>query len=550
MISFSLCDRSAILERLGRDVFDVVVVGGGITGAGIARDAAMRGLSVALLERSDFSIGTSSRSSKLVHGGLRYLKNGEFGLVHESTTERNLLTSRLVPNLVRPLPFLVPIWETSKPGLAAMGAALFMYDALGEFGNFKINHPLSRQALLRVAPGLRTTGLRGGYVYYDSVTDDTRLTIETLKDAVLHGAAVINRVSAAGVEFRNGRVEGVTVHDEIQDTTMFVKSRSVIVATGIWSAETAEKLGVRPAARLCIRPTRGSHIVLPYEKFPIDHAVTMAAPRDGRAMFVIPWNRMTVLGTTDTDHDGDMQDVFASRWDVEYLLESARHNFPGFQGTPADVVGTWSGLRPLIASAGSESSVSREHSIVTDDRGIVTIAGGKLTTYRVMAAQALRAAAPFFNKPLRRSTAGTVPLACSAGLQKPGARASLAEEIINACGLDGAVADSLVTNYGNDAIEIGRIARTDASLAAPLVNGHPFIGAEIVYAARHEMAVTLEDALLRRTPAFFLSRDEDCATIRRAAAIMGAECGWDAARLEAEVAGLQARKQKHIDCVR
>jgi len=233
MISFGVSDRAAILDTIGRDVFDVVIVGGGITGAGIARDASLRGLKTALIERADFSIGTSSRSSKLVHGGLRYLRNGEFGLVHESTTERNLLTSRLAPNLVRPLPFLVPVWEGSKMGLGTMGAALFMYDALGEFGNFRFNRPLSRKALLRLAPALRQPGLRGGFVYYDSVTDDTRLTIETIKDAVLHGATAASRVGATALEFHNGRVDGVVARDMITSMDLVVRARSVIIATGI-----------------------------------------------------------------------------------------------------------------------------------------------------------------------------------------------------------------------------------------------------------------------------------------------------------------------------
>lgn len=550
MNSFNFHDRDAILGALDSEVFDVVVIGGGITGAGIARDAAMRGLCTALVERSDFSIGTSSRSSKLVHGGLRYLKNREFGLVHESATERNLLTSRLAPNLVRPLPFMVPVWNDSKPGYNAVRAALFMYDALGEFGNFRINRSASRAEMLRIAPTLRQENLKGGFVYYDSITDDTRLTVETLSDAVAHGAVVVSRVEATGIEYRNDRVEAVVARDVTGGRSLVIKARSIIVATGIWSTETARALDIEAGARLSIRPTKGSHIVLPYEKFPIDYAVTMAAPSDGRAMFVIPWNRMTVLGTTDTDYDGDYGEVFASRRDAEYLLESAHHNFPGFTGTLDDIVGTWAGLRPLIASGGSESSVSREHQIVVDHRGIVTIAGGKLTTYRIMAEQALKAASAFFNKPLVRSTAGRIPLACSAGLQTTAARKALSREIVRSSALGQDVADSLVTNYGIQARDVASIALTDPSLSVPLVAGQPFIGAEIVFAVRHEMAMTLEDALLRRTPVFFLDRDEDSSTINMAASIMARECGWGESRTGREVDELKARKSKHLECVR
>jgi len=549
MNSFSINSRDVFLGTLAADVFDVVVVGGGITGAGIARDAALRGLRTALIERGDFSIGTSSRSSKLVHGGLRYLKNGEFALVHESTTERNLLTSRLAPNLVRPLPFLVPIWKDSKPGYAAMHAALMMYDALGEFRNYRINRPLSRAAMLRNAPTLRQAGLKGGFVYYDSITDDTRLTIETIIGAVEAGATAVSRVEAVSLEFRGDRVEGLVVRDRLADREMVVKARSVIIATGIWSHQTGRALGLADGATLDIRPTKGSHIVLPYEKFPIDHAVTMQAPRDKRAMFVIPWNHMTVLGTTDTDYDGDLGEVFASRWDAEYLLEAAAHNFPGFKGTTSDIVGTWAGLRPLIASAGSESSVSREHSIVVDPRGVVTIAGGKLTTYRIMADQALKAAAGFFNKPLRRSRAGVTPLPCSTGLQSEASRKGLADEIVNQFGLGGDVAGNLVTNYGVRSRLVAGLCRNDATLGQPLIQGHPFIGAEIVHAARCEMAVTLEDVLLRRTPVFFLERDDESTTIRAAAAIMARECGWDQARTDREITAVEQRKARHLECV-
>jgi len=549
MNSFSYHSRSEAIDKLTTQVFDVVVIGGGITGAGIARDAAMRGLSTALIERSDFSVGTSSRSSKLVHGGLRYLKNGEFGLVHESTTERNLLTSRIAPNLVRPLPFMVPIWETSKPGRAAMGAALMMYDALGNFGNHKINRPLSINRMLAIAPTLRREGLKGGFVYYDSVTDDTRLTIESIVDAVRYGAVAANRVEAIGTEFRNDRVDAVLARDTTNGCQFRVMARSVIVATGIWSTETAVTVGAQPGARLDIRPTKGSHIVLPYSKFPISHAVTMMAPRDRRAMFVIPWNGMTVLGTTDTDYKGDMGEVFASRWDVDYLLEAGHHNFPGMKASAADIVGTWAGLRPLIAGSGSESSVSREHSIVVDSRGIVTIAGGKLTTYRVMAAQALKAASPYFNKPLGRSTAGSIPLSCADGLASPAARASLADEVINSAGLEPDVADSLVTNYGVRARDVAALIRDDRSLAERMVESHPFILAEVVHAVRCEMAMTLEDVLLRRTPVFFLDRDEKGATIKAAAAVMAGECGWDDRRTQAEISSLLERKARHLECL-
>ncbi|HOA13554.1 MAG TPA: glycerol-3-phosphate dehydrogenase/oxidase [Myxococcota bacterium] len=549
MTMFNINARDDMLAHLSGKVWDVLVIGGGITGAGIARDSAMRGLDTALVERDDFSIGTSSRSSKLVHGGLRYLKNREFGLVHESTTERNLLTKKIAPNLVRPLPFLVPIWQTSKPGYGAMRAAMVMYDVLAELNNFRAHRALTVSELLKRAPALRRDGLRGGFVYYDSISDDTRLTLELVIDAHRHGAVPVSRVEALETEFENGRVRGVTVRDTINDRRMFVHARSVIVATGIWSSETAAALGIAPAARLDIRPTRGSHIVLPYDKFPIDSAVTMLAPRDKRAMFVIPWNGMTVLGTTDTDYQGDLCNVFCSRDDALYLLEAAHHNFPGITAGLDDIVGTWSGLRPLIASEGSESAVSREHSIVVDDRGVVTIAGGKLTTYRIMADQALKAAAPFFNKPLRRSTAGRVPLPCSAGLADAAARRRLSDEIVTTTGVSAAIADNLVVNHGVRARDVAALVVKNPGLAAPILAGHPFILAEVVQAIRCEMAVTLADVLLRRTPVFFLGRDDDESATRAAANVMAAELGWDQARVDSEIAQVAEIRRRHQECL-
>lgn len=546
---FNINAREDMLARLAGKVWDVLVIGGGITGAGIARDAAMRGLDTALVERDDFSFGTSSRSSKLVHGGLRYLKNREFGLVHESTTERNLLTRKIAPNLVRPLPFLVPIWQTSRPGYNAMRAAMVMYDVLAEMNNFRTHRSLSVAELMKRAPALRRDGLRGGFVYYDSISDDTRLTLELIIDAHRLGAVAISRVEAVSTEFDGGRVNGVTVRDTISGNHVFVHARSVIVATGIWSSETAAALGVNPAARLDIRPTRGSHIVLPYDKFPIDSAVTMLAPRDRRAMFVIPWNGMTVLGTTDTDYQGDLCNVFCSKDDALYLLEAAHHNFPGITAGLDDIVGTWSGLRPLIASTGSESTVSREHRIVVDNRGVVTIAGGKLTTYRIMADQALKAAAPFFNKPLRRSAAGRVPLPCSAGLADPSARRRLSDEIVTTAGVSPAIADNLVINHGVRAREVAALIVKDASLSKPVLAGHPFILAEVVQAVRSEMAITLADVLLRRTPVFFLGRDQDESATRAAAAVMAGELGWDQTRIDAEIAAVAEIRRLHLECL-
>lgn len=547
--------RERTWRHIQEERFDAVVLGGGITGAGILRDAAIRGLKVALFERDDFASGTSSRSSKLVHGGLRYLEMFNLSLVFESTHERARLM-RLSRNLVRPLPFLLPVYRSSRNGLFKITAGMWLYDLLASFRNYRMHRVLRSRSVLAREPALRDEGLRGGVLYYDAMTDDARLTLETILDGVEAGGVAMNRAEVTGIALAGGRLRSVAVTDRLTGREAEVATGCLICAAGPWTESVLARLGVAETGPR-LRPTKGAHIVLPHETLPISHAVVMSSPVDGRVMFAIPWRGTTVIGTTDTDHSPAAEDatdrVFANRQDVEYLLASVHHYFPGVRVGLDDVVGTWAGLRPLIAppseGAGSvgPSQVSREHEITVDPRGVVTVAGGKLTTYRLMAAETLARARPFLPDAARaRPRTGRTPLPYSRTLRDDAAVEGLASEVMRRFPLTPESAWHLVFNYGSNVLEsLQDFANDDPSLLDPLLPGLPVLRLEAVHAARHEMALTLEDVLCRRTPLFFLDREQGIAAARDAADLMGAVLGWDRERRDQEVARVASLAREH-----
>jgi glycerol-3-phosphate dehydrogenase len=547
-MSFGLGQRESIESRMASEHFDLVIVGGGITGAGIFRDAALRGLKVALVEMEDFAFGTSSRSSKLVHGGLRYLETYQFGLVHESTTERTRLEG-LAAHLVRPLPFLMPVWKGSKHGLWFMNLGLWLYDALSLFRVYRLHSRLIPGKVVQTAPPVKTEGLTGGLLYYDSVTDDTRLTFENILGGVRAGGLAISRARANGFVEKDGRIVAVKARDLLNSCDFVIRTTAVIAAAGPWSESAQEALGVQDGPRL--RPTKGTHIVVPLAKAPLPTAVVMQAPQDGRAFFIIPWHGATVIGTTDTDYDGDPANVMASKEDVEYLLAAARHHFPGITAVPADIIGTWSGLRPLLrANDVSESAVSREHQIHVDQRGVVTIAGGKLTTYRLMAQQALKAVKPFLEKNLPKSTTDKIPLPYRGNLANEAAREAVVVQLSSSRDIPEDIARHLTETYGESAQILLDLGRSNPELLQRLDANWPYIGVEIAWAAREEMAITLIDAMCRRTLVFFLLGDRLEPAARKAAAIMAGELGWSRDRVEEEVAQILDSQRQHLDCAR
>ncbi len=517
--------------------FDVVVIGGGITGAGIARDAALRGLKVALFEKGDYASGTSSKSSKLVHGGLRYLEHGEIGLVFESVSERRVQT-RVAPHLVRPLPFLIPIFQGAKPGLEVMNVGLWIYDSLALFRAPRLHKTFrGTRAALALEPQLRPEGLRGVLEYYDCATDDARLVLENALDACALGAECHTYAEVMRFERRaDGRIAGVVVRDRLTGTTRTVTARVVVLAAGAWTDEMIRRFEI-PMARPLLRRTKGVHIVLPRERLPLARAITLISPVDQRVMFAIPWRERTVLGTTDTDFSGSADEIAADPEDVRYLCESGNGYFPGANLTPDDVIATWAGLRPLIAAPPNveESEISREHEVFSRNDGLVIIAGGKLTTYRRMAREAVDATLELLGElgervDVTRASTKARPLPGAAGLAQPDLEgvAAIGRALMDEHGLDVDTATHLCGVYGTRAPIIASRISADRSLGERLDPELPYVWAEVEFAATHDLARTVEDVLARRVPVLLVSRDQGLGVSERVADVLQQLHGWSA----------------------
>jgi glycerol-3-phosphate dehydrogenase len=485
--------RASLRDLASRRV-DLLVIGGGITGAGVARDAALRGFDVALIDGQDFGAGTSSRSSRLIHGGLRYLEHGRLHLVFEALRERRILL-QLAPHLVRPLPFVVPIFRGDRVPRWKASLGLVLYDLLAGRGNVRRHRTLGKRALLELEPLLRERGLTGGALYHDAQCDDARLTIATVRAGALHGALVANHVAAAGLVRDGARVVGAHVKDRITGEEGEIRARIVVNATGPWS-DALRRLE-DPGAAPILRPTKGSHAVVRAARVGNRHAVIFTSPVDGRVMFVLPWGDWTYIGTTDTDTTESPETVRATEEDLVYLLRSANALYPSAHLGPEDVVSSWSGLRPLLAAdpASPASAVSREHRILRGPGGMITVAGGKLTTFRRMAAEVVDRVAKALARPAspgrQRSEAEPLPggeAATSEGFRRPGLELGLPE----------ATVEHLLRQYGGETPAIYTLCRERPALAEPLHPEHPAIAAQVVFAVRREFAVTSEDVLERR----------------------------------------------------
>ncbi|MGE0870586.1 MAG: glycerol-3-phosphate dehydrogenase/oxidase [Kofleriaceae bacterium] len=514
---------------------DVVVIGGGITGVGIARDAALRGLKVALFEKGDFASGTSSKSSKMVHGGLRYLEQGELGLVFESVSERRVQT-RVAPHLVRPLPFLIPIYEGAKPSFEIMNIGLWIYDSLALFRAPRMHKTFrGAKAALELEPQLRPGGLRGALEYYDCATDDARLVLENALDARALGATCSTYADVIKVERRaDGRITAVTVKHRLTGEVATVTTRTVVLAAGAWTDEMIRRFEI-PMDRPLLRRTKGVHIVLPRERLPLARAITLLSPLDGRVMFALPWRERTVLGTTDTDFTGTADDVAADAEDVRYLCESGNGYFPGANLEPTDVISTWAGLRPLIAAPPNvdESDVSREHEVFSRNDGLVIIAGGKLTTYRRMARQAVNETIKLLGElgesvALNDVTTKHRPLPGAAGLTEPTLEgvAEIGRALMTSHGLDVDTSTHLCGVYGARASLLADRIAADRSLGQRIDSELPYVWAEIQFACDHDMAATVEDVLARRVPLLLVSRDQGLGVCERVAELMARTLRW------------------------
>ncbi len=517
--------------------FDVVVIGGGITGTGVALDAAARGLRAALIERDDFASGTSSKSSKMVHGGLRYLQNGDVRLVYEALRERRRLM-RNAPHLVHLLAFMIPIMTkdsvVSKKISRALGSAMWMYDLTGGWRIGKLHRRVDAQRAAQHFPTTHLDRLSSGYVYYDAGADDARLALTVARTAADHGAVVVNRCPAIAVSTNaDGEVDGVLVApangDEIR-----VPARAVVNAAGVWSDDVrALDEGTHPDS---IRPAKGVHLTIPWSKVRNDIAVIIPVRADKRSLFIVPWGPVgdgtfthAYVGTTDTDYDGTLDDPLVDVADVDYCLTALNQALDTTdQGeiTVDDVTGVWAGLRPLVKAPPGEApdataDLSRRHQVAESENGVVRVSGGKLTTYREMAADTVDVVMKRLGQRPRRSPTTKLKLLGARGYQPgpPGTRAG-----------------HLAGRYGSLAAEVQALIAVDKALGDPIAAGHPYLRAEVVYAVRHEMATELADIFERRTRLHLFDRNAALDAAPSVAALMAAELGWSNDETEQQVA--------------
>ncbi len=522
--------RDRAWDELASRDFAVLVIGGGIVGAGVARDAAMRGLRTALVERDDFASGTSSRSSRLIHGGLRYLEHGWLHLVFESSRERRTLM-RIAPHLVRSLAFTWPVYDEARVPLWKLGAGLMVYDALALFRNLGGNHRrLVPDEVLELEPTLRRERLVGGARYFDASTNDVRLTLATLRAAASAGATIVNHAEVRLLRRAGVHVTGAHVVDHVTGKGIDVTARTVVNATGPWSDSIRRMASAQVATAL--RGTKGVHIAVPRKRVGNRGALTILSVIDGRVMFVLPAGPLTIIGTTDTDYAGPLDEVRATRADVDYLLRSANEYFPLAQLEATDVIAAWAGIRPLVAGGGADpGGTSREHSIDWTAPGLLTVSGGKLTTYRSMAASVVAKIARALGVSTRPAPTHQVAL-------PGGDMRSVEEEVETASATIGIapLAEHLVRRYGTGWRAVWTIVGSNAALSAPVVPTLPYIVAELHYAVEQEMALTLGDLLIRRLHVAFETRDHGIAAAPAAARTAGPLLGWSENEYAAQLA--------------
>ncbi|MEW6208623.1 MAG: glycerol-3-phosphate dehydrogenase [Acidobacteriota bacterium] len=508
---FSLRTRAANIERMQEETFDLAIIGGGITGAGVALDAASRGLTTALIEKRDFASGTSSRSSKLIHGGLRYLEQFEFSLVREALHERAALL-RNAPHLAEPLAFLVPVYERGKASPLGsnklkLRAGLWLYDFLAGRENIARHRWLAREELLEMAPSLDSEGLRGGFLYYDCLTDDSRLVIEVIKAAARHGAAIANYTTARRFQKDGERISAIEVEDSLTGDRFTLRATVFVNAAGVWSEEVARMAGEN--ANIRIRPSKGIHILVPQEKIKAQAAVLIPSIGEQRFLFVIPWHGRTLIGTTDTDYRGSFDDPQTEEEEIARVVESASRAFPASRLSREDVISAFAGLRPLIAgNDDSTKDLSRKDEIIESRSGLISVTGGKLTTYRRMAERVVDAVYPQLERQGRVFHYGP-PSSVTKNyrLVRGAASREKAEKFATRFGLPVETIDHLMRSYGRNFRDVLKIARKSGELKLPLIAGLPHIRAEVVYAARYEMATSVEDFLERRTRIALLDKD-------------------------------------------
>ncbi|MER2135761.1 MAG: glycerol-3-phosphate dehydrogenase/oxidase [Arthrobacter sp.] len=534
--------REEALQRLRSTTepggqLDVLIVGGGVVGAGAALDAVTRGLKVGMVEARDWASGTSSRSSKLIHGGLRYLEMLDFALVQEALKERGLLLQRIAPHLVKPVPFLYPLTKrfVERP---YVGAGIFLYDTLGmTSGNSRgvpMQKHLSRRGTLRAAPSLKDDAMIGSIRYYDGQVDDARYVANMVRTAVHYGATAVNRLAVVDFLREGERVVGARVRDQETGEEFDIAASQVVNATGVWTDETQAMVTDR--GQLKVRASKGIHLVVPRDR--IQSTVGMILRTEKSVLFVIPWGRHWIIGTTDTDWNLDKSHPAATSADIDYLLEHVNRVLKR-PLTREDVEGVYAGLRPLLAGENdSTAKLSREHVVAHPVPGLVVVAGGKWTTYRVMAKDAVDEAARALDEKVPESCTQTIPLLGAVGYKAAwNRRHRTADEY----GIHVVRVEHLLNRYGALAGEVLDLIAADASLGEPLPGADDYLGAEVVYATTHEGARHIEDVLARRTRISIESWDRGVSAAPVVAELMAPILGWDEARVEEEVRHYLAR---------
>ncbi|HZX04614.1 glycerol-3-phosphate dehydrogenase/oxidase [Kribbella sp.] len=544
VVALSPQARADAIDALadGREL-DVLVIGGGVVGTGSALDAATRGLTTGLLEARDFASGTSSRSSKLIHGGLRYLEMLDFRLVHEALQERGLLLQRLAPHLVKPVPFLYPLqhrwWERFYAG-----AGVALYDGMavssGLGAGLPIHRHLTRRGAMRLVPSLKKSALVGALQYYDAQVDDARHTMELARTAASYGALVANRVKVTGFLRQGERVTGVQAKDLESGREFEVRAKQVVNATGVWTDDTQAMVGER--GQYHVRASKGIHLVVPKDR--IQSSTGMILRTEKSVLFIIPWGRHWLIGTTDTDWRLDKAHPAATSKDIEYLLDHVN----AVLTTPLtreDVEGVYAGLRPLLAGESeSTSKLSREHVVAHAAPGLVVVAGGKYTTYRVMAKDAIDAAAAALDGRVPRSVTKNIPLVGADGYQALWNQRQL---IAQRSGLHVARIEHLLNRYGALVDEVLALVAEDPSLGEQLPGTQDYLKAEIVYGAKAEGARHLDDVLARRTRISIEAWDRGVGAAEAAARLIAPILGWDERTIEREVSFYLKRVQSERD---
>jgi len=527
--------RRRSLDRMEAEAFDVVIIGGGVTGAGAAVDAAGRGLSVALIEQRDWAAGTSSRSSKLIHGGLRYLEQFDFGLVLEAKREQSLMLGRLCPHLVRPVPFLFPLlgplWERLY-----IGAGILLYDLLSGFSRAVPWHKhLGRRGVRRVFPALAAKGLKGAIQYHDAQVDDARHTLALVRTAALHGAAVASSARVESLALAGQRVTGVNMRCLESGREITVRGRQVINATGVWTDEVQNMAG---RGRIQVQASKGIHLVIPRDRIHGDSGLILRTANS--VLFLIPWKHHWIVGTTDTDWNLDLAHPAASSRDLDYLLGEL-NKVLARPLAREDIEGVYAGLRPLLRGETEDTSeLSRQHAVSQSVSGLITVAGGKYTTYRVMARDAIDLAARGLDRKVPESCSDRMPLVGAEGYAAVWNRRNILAEGL---GLHVGQVEHLLERYGARVQELIALMSARPELALPLEGAPSYLAAEAYYATSHEGALHLEDVLTRRTRISIETLDRGIAAARPVADLMAEVLGWDGETRARELAHYDARVQ-------